>query len=87
MEMEKTRVSKVLRSLEDRGYIDRTTDQADHRIDHLSLTGTGICLADSILFELRKAGEALLKDMPEQEREAFTHFLELAGDKRTTDLL
>jgi DNA-binding MarR family transcriptional regulator len=87
MEMDKTRMSKVLRSLEDRGYIERSTDQEDHRIDHIHLTEAGTQLAHALLFRLDEAGKALVTGVSEQERSAFAHFLELSGNVRNTNTL
>jgi len=86
MEMDKTRMSKVLRSLESRGYIGRSRDQKDHRIDHILLTESGRRLAESLLLSLDEAGKVMMTGMPEQERAAFAHFLELTGEIRTTDI-
>ena len=86
MEMDKTRMSKVLRSLEGQGYIERSRDAADHRIDHILLTGNGVRLADSLLRGLEEVGKVLIKEMPEDERAAFAHFLEMTGDMRTRDI-
>jgi len=86
MEMDKTRMSKVLRSLEEHGFIQRMRDPADHRIDHIHLTESGACLADSLLYGLNEAGKALFRGMPEQERAAFERFLETTGDMRTDDI-
>jgi DNA-binding MarR family transcriptional regulator len=87
MEMDKTRMSKVLRSLQDRGFIERTTDVSDHRIDHIHLTAPGVELANVLLSKLEEAGKVLLRDTPAPERLAFAHFLELSGNVRSTDIL
>lgn len=44
-----TRASKILRDLEQRGFVSRTMDVADHRKEHVLLTENGAQVVEKIL--------------------------------------
>jgi MarR family 2-MHQ and catechol resistance regulon transcriptional repressor len=75
LEFHKTKTSKVLRSLQERSLIFRTTDANDRRVDHISLSLDGEALADKILRELEGIAGELLEGLAEKERNSFLLFL------------
>jgi DNA-binding MarR family transcriptional regulator len=87
LESEKTRTSKVLRSLESRRLIRRSSDLRDRRIEHVELTDQGERLTNRILADLDSIGHALLLNLPEQDMLPFRRFLDRLGDVCVTDIL
>lgn len=55
-----TRVSKILRDLEERGLVSRTLDSADHRKEHVVLTDSGAQVVEKILLKYTEIGSKLL---------------------------
>jgi len=73
--MHKTKVSRAVASLEKRGWLRRTADEADRRTEHLSLTKQGAA-AYRDLVPLAEAFEAdMLARMKPQQRAAISEAL------------
>jgi len=73
--MHKTKVSRAVASLEKRGWLRRTADEADRRTEHLSLTKQGAA-AYRDLVPLAEAFEAdMLARMKAQQRAAISEAL------------
>jgi DNA-binding MarR family transcriptional regulator len=51
-----TRASKILRDLEQRGFVSRTMDVADHRKEHVLLTANGAQVVEKILMLYNEIG-------------------------------
>jgi DNA-binding MarR family transcriptional regulator len=87
LEFNKTKTSKVLRSLQERSLILRTSDPNDRRVDHISLSLDGEALADTILRELEVIAGELLDGLGEMERNSFLQFLKHTEGARIGELL
>jgi DNA-binding MarR family transcriptional regulator len=55
-----TRTSKILKGLEQRGFVSRTMDTEDHRKEQVILTGTGVKAVQDILSLFTEVGSELL---------------------------
>ena len=55
-----TRASKILRGLEQRGFVSRTLDPTDHRKEHVILTDAGTKAVQRILSLFTEVGSELL---------------------------
>jgi DNA-binding MarR family transcriptional regulator len=55
-----TRASKILTGLEQRGFVSRTIDSEDHRIEQVILTGAGAKAVQGILSLFTEVGSELL---------------------------
>lgn len=59
-----TRTSKILRDLEQRGFLSRTLDVSDHRKEHVMLTEEGKQTVDRLLSLYREIGTRMLGSWP-----------------------
>jgi len=59
-----TRVSKILRDLEQRGFVTRTLDISDHRKEHVMLTQEGMLEVEKLLSLYSEIGSRLLGSSP-----------------------
>lgn len=66
--LHKTKVSRALQSLEDRGWVRRRTDPGDRRIAHASLTRAGRRAYEALVPELSAAADAALAGLTADER-------------------
>jgi len=64
----KTKVSRALAGLEERGWVTRTTDPRDRRVAHATLTRKGRRAADQIRPEMEAAAEAALAPLSPEDR-------------------
>lgn len=64
----KTKVSRALAALEERGWVTRSTDPADRRVAHATLTRKGRRAADQIRPEMEAAANAVLAPLSLAER-------------------
>ncbi len=87
LESEKSRTSKVLRALETKALISRSSDVRDRRVEHVELTVTGFNLTDQILEDLETIGRALLRNAGEDDAVPFIQFLDRLGGVCITDML
>lgn len=65
----KTKVSRALAALEDRGWVARQSDPQDRRVAHASLTPKGRRAFNRIRPEMEAATEALLAPLSPEERQ------------------
>lgn len=65
----KTKVSRALAALEDRGWVTRQPDPQDRRVAHASLTPKGRRAFNRIRPEMEAATEALLAPLSPEERQ------------------
>ena len=65
----KTKVSRALAALEQRGWVERRTDPADRRVAHAALTLKGKRAFNRIRPEMEAATEAMLAPLSAEERE------------------
>lgn len=68
--MHKTKVSRAVSSLEARGWLRRTTDEADRRVEHLALTRAGDAAYRDLVPLANAYEQALLDALPAAERRA-----------------
>ena len=54
-----TRTSKILRTLERKGYVVRTLHQVDHRMEQVTLTADGVQVAEKLLSLSGRVGRRL----------------------------
>jgi DNA-binding MarR family transcriptional regulator len=62
--VDKSRVTRVVRELEKKGYITRSPDEKDRRFHRLSLTGEGQQIFNTIQKVLIEWGTSIAKDIP-----------------------
>ncbi|MEV6846656.1 MarR family transcriptional regulator [Actinoplanes sp. NPDC051411] len=79
---DKTRLIPVLDDLQRRGLIEREPDPADRRVRLLSLTPAGRGLQRAVRADIRAAEEALLADLPKEDRASFLTALEALSRAR-----
>lgn len=68
--MHKTKVSRAVSSLEKRGWLTRRADEADRRVENLSLSRSGSAAYRDLVPLARGYETALLGRLPAGEREA-----------------
>jgi DNA-binding MarR family transcriptional regulator len=68
-------VTKRVRSLEERGLIDRRTDERDKRVVHLRLTDKGRTLIDRLLPQQLQYEASLLEGLDQPSRDSLTNTL------------
>ena len=68
----KTKVSRAVAALEQRGWLVRETDEADRRSEHLTLTKAGIRAYGELAPLARRYEEAFLKRLTASERAAIS---------------
>jgi DNA-binding MarR family transcriptional regulator len=66
--MHKTKVSRAVASLQQRRWVARATDEADRRLEHLSLTPAGRAAFDRLAPKMLACEEALLARLTPRER-------------------
>jgi DNA-binding MarR family transcriptional regulator len=66
--MHKTKVSRAVASLRQRRWVARATDEADRRLEHLSLTPPGRAAFDRLAPKMRACEEELLARLSARER-------------------
>lgn len=67
-----TSTSKLLRSLDARGWLTRELDPADRRMERVTLTAEGLCVIDSIHAAADGLATLLVSSLPQERREPFT---------------
>jgi DNA-binding MarR family transcriptional regulator len=72
---DKTRLIPVLDGLQERALIEREPDPADRRVRLLGLTESGQELRRAVQAEIRVAEQALLGELPADDRAAFLRVL------------
>ncbi|WP_435812478.1 MarR family winged helix-turn-helix transcriptional regulator [Streptomyces smyrnaeus] len=70
-----TAVTKRVRTLEERGLIERRADARDRRVAHLSLTASGRELVDRIMPEQVAYERSLLAGLGEEQRDGLARML------------
>jgi len=66
-----TSTSKLLRSLDKRGWITRTLDPTDRRMEHVALTPQGAEVIQRMLGAADTAARALIEQLPFDRRQPF----------------
>jgi DNA-binding MarR family transcriptional regulator len=66
--MHKTKVSRAVASLQQRRWVVRATDEADRRLEHLSLTPAGRAAFDRLAPKMLACEETLLARLTPRER-------------------
>ncbi len=79
-----TSLSKLLRSLQKRGMVDRGTAPDDRRIECVRLTPTGLQLAERVLVRASEIGSDVLARLPEERRAQFRRCLNVIVSSKTT---
>ncbi|MDQ0315958.1 MarR family winged helix-turn-helix transcriptional regulator [Amorphus orientalis] len=79
--MHKTKVSRSVRILVDKGLVERTRNDADHREALLHLTDQGRAIYEEIIPAARAFNEALIGTLSPQEREVLTKVLKRLDDR------
>ena len=74
--LDRTTISVVVRKLEERGLVERTTSEKDRRSKPVSITAKGIDLISDILPAAESAQERMLAPLSVSER---TQFMRLLG--------
>lgn len=67
-----TSTSKLLRSLDRKGWITRGLDETDRRMERVALTGQGVEVIQRIMQAADAAALALIEQLPPDRREPFT---------------
>jgi DNA-binding MarR family transcriptional regulator len=70
-----TSLSKLLKSLESCGAVQRCRDSADRRVERVSLTHSGECIAERTLTRAAAIGNQFLAELPQERREQFMRCL------------
>jgi DNA-binding MarR family transcriptional regulator len=70
-----TSLSKILRKLELRGFIVRSSNTGDRRVEHVCLTESGEAIATRVLKRAGEIGRQVLSGLPEERREQFLRCL------------
>ena len=78
-----TSLSKLLRSLQKRGLVDRGATPDDRRIECVRLTSTGTQLAERILGRASEIGAEVLERLPEERRSQFRRCLNVIVSSKT----
>jgi DNA-binding MarR family transcriptional regulator len=74
-----TRASKILRGLEQRGFVTRTMHAADHRREQVMLTEAGTKAAQGILSMFAEVGSELLGSWRKELATDFSWLLRTVG--------
>ncbi|MFZ4410776.1 MAG: MarR family winged helix-turn-helix transcriptional regulator [Paracraurococcus sp.] len=74
--MDKVKVSRAVRTLLDRGLLERQEDAADRRVQRLGMTPAGRALHAAIVPEARALEAALLQGLAPAERQALHALLD-----------
>ena len=70
-----TSLSKLLRSLESRGMVERSVTRTDRRIECVRLTSSGAATAERVLLRASEIGAEVLSTLPEERRAQFRRCL------------
>ena len=76
----KSRLTGLVKTLEERGLVTRARPQSDARISSLSLTDEGLALADRSRKMVKRVNEELLEPFSAEERETIAAFLQRIQD-------
>jgi DNA-binding MarR family transcriptional regulator len=71
-----TRTSKLLRSLEEGGFVSRSLSRVDRRMELISLTEKGAQLAERLLTISNDVGKQLFSSSPTSKERTETRFVE-----------
>ncbi|MCQ0988505.1 MarR family winged helix-turn-helix transcriptional regulator [Jiella marina] len=74
--MDKTKVSRAVSSLDQRGWLTRTRAVSDRRFEHLALTGSGIAAFERLLPKIYQAEDSVLNSLSAEERNGLERGLE-----------
>lgn len=66
--LEKSTVSRLLRILEDRGWLERTRNDSDRRMIQLALTKRGLQIAQELAAARRAKFDRVVEAIPEAKR-------------------
>jgi DNA-binding MarR family transcriptional regulator len=79
-----TSLSKLLKSLESRGAIQRSASTADRRIEHVTLTQSGAKIAERTIQRAVAVGNRFLEGLPWERREQFLRCLAVITSNNRT---
>ena len=79
--MHKTKVSRAVASMEQRGLVYRRSNSADLRESFLELTPSGRDIYDNLIPEARAFADAMLAEFSEDERADIERFIERLGKR------
>jgi DNA-binding MarR family transcriptional regulator len=86
LRLEKSTVSRLVRTLEQRGWVSRHRSSDDGRVDELSLTGSGADAHDDLGQARARRFAAVLSHIPGDERPGVFHAIDLLVEAlRVTD--
>ena len=71
MGMEPTSLSRLLKSMEDKGLLFRQSDKIDKRIVRIFLTKEGVCKKKLALEVVRRFNENIQKNIPKEDLDIF----------------
>lgn len=73
--MHKTKVSRAIAALEQRGWLVRQADETDRRVDRLTLTGNGWRVYAQLIAEAKKFESELLRSLGQSASDSLIHGL------------
>ena len=82
--IESTSTSKLLRSLDRKGWITRHLDETDRRMEVVALTSPGFEVVHRIMYAADTAALALIEKLPIDRREQFTQCVYNVTQQMTT---
>ncbi len=86
LNVNKATANKALKKLEESGFIETVIDKKDRRLHRLYLTDRGRSILPAIREELKECTELLGSGMSEENRSAFTGFLEIAASNARVEV-
>lgn len=82
LDLPSTSVSKLLRSLDRGGYISRSLDEADRRLERVALTDEGFRMMERILSMVNEYADTILKDLPPEKGTLLKGCIRLLSSKK-----
>lgn len=79
-----TSISKLLRSLEEHGYIERSLDAIDRRMERVTLTVDGVKVAEQVLTISEDFVSRIVEDLLPERRNAFLECLHIVSQSTET---
>lgn len=76
LSLPKTTMASAVSRLQDKGLVERVLSDSDKRVRVLTLTDSGSALATSLAEAQVQASAAMLKSLPEEDRETLVRLLE-----------
>jgi DNA-binding MarR family transcriptional regulator len=72
----KTKVSRAVKALQERRWITRDRDPADHRLEIITLTRAGRAAYEGLMAPMREAEQRILNRLSSEDREALDRALD-----------